>query len=303
VTVPQDRHYAVERFGKFDHFLTPGLAVAGADCCGCCINFRSITSRIEQNLIVVSTKTKDNVFVTVQVAVQQSVIPAKVEQAMYKLTDVHAQIDSYVSDVVRSQVPLMLLDEAFEKKDDISNAVQDKLTHEMSAYGFAIHKSLVTELTPNAEVMQSMNEINKQKRLRDASIMAAEGDKIKVVKAAEAAADAAQLQGEGIARQRRAIIDGLRDSITNGTEETLGTDKVSELLLITQYFETLRDIAGNSRAQTVFIPHSAGAVGDAAAQIRSGVRGGAPPEQIKMGGSPNAAGSSSRFNFFGGGGS
>merc|ERR1711953_1247095 len=96
------------------------------------------------------------------------------------------------------------------------------------------------------------NEINKQKRLRDAAIMAAEGEKVKVVKAAEAQADAAQLQGEGIARQRRAIIDGLRDSITHGTNEQLSTDKVSELLLVTQYFETLRDIAATSKAQTVF---------------------------------------------------
>merc|ERR1712151_709466 len=195
-------------------------------------------------------------------------------------TDVHTQIDAYVSDVVRSQVPLMLLDEAFEKKDDISNAIQDKLTKEMAAYGFAIHKSLVTELTPNADVMQSMNEINKQKRLRDASIMAAEAEKIKVVKAAEAAADAAQLQGEGIARQRRAIIDGLRESITHGTGETLSTEKVSELLLITQYFETLRDIAANGKAQTVFLPHSAGAVADVASQIRNGIlQAGAPGQQ------------------------
>merc|ERR1712037_19336 len=106
-----------------------------------------------------------------------------------------------------------------------------------------IHKALVTELMPNQEVMQSMNEINKQKRLRDAAIMAAEADKIRVVKAAEAAADAAQLQGEGIARQRGAIVDGLRDSITRGSGDHLSTDKISELLLITQYFETLRDIA------------------------------------------------------------
>merc|ERR1739845_245459 len=100
------------------------------------------------------------------------------------------------------------------------------------------------------------------KRLRDASIMAAEAEKIKVVKAAEAAADAAQLQGEGIARQRRAIIDGLRDSITHGTEENLSTQKVSELLLITQYFETLRDIGNASKSSTVFLPHGAGAVAD-----------------------------------------
>merc|ERR1712039_217015 len=217
-----------------------------------------------------------------KVAVQQSVKQENVQDAMYKLSDVHVQIDAYVSDVVRSQVPLMLLDEAFEKKDDISNAIQEKLTHEMAAYGFRIHKSLVTELTPNADVMQSMNEINKQKRLRDASIMAAEAEKIKVVNAAEAAADAAQLQGEGIARQRRAIIDGLRDSITHGTEESLSTDKVSELLLITQYFETLRDIAASSKAQTVFLPHSAGAVADVASQIRNGILQAGAPGQMRM---------------------
>merc|ERR1719412_3214351 len=146
-----------------------------------------------------------------------------------------------------------------------------KLTVEMGNYGFQIHKALVTELTPDQSVVQSMNEINKQKRLRDASIMAAEAEKIKVVKAAEASADAAQLQGEGIARQRRAIIEWLRDSITHGTKENLSTEKISELLLITQYFETLRDIAATSKAQTVFLPHSAGAVADVAGQIRNGI--------------------------------
>merc|ERR1712110_1110633 len=135
-------------------------------------------------------------------------------------------------------------------------------------------------LTPDQSVVQSMNEINKQKRLRDASIMAAEAEKIKVVKAAEASADAAQLQGEGIARQRRAIIEGLRDSITHGTNENLSTDKVTELLLVTQYFETLRDIAATSKAQTVFLPHSAGAVADVAGQIRNGIlQAGAPGQQ------------------------
>merc|ERR1712190_207481 len=165
---------------------------------------------------------------------------------------------------------LMLLYEAFERKDDISVAIQDKLQVEMAAYGFQIHKALVTELQPDASVVASMNEINKQRRLRDASVMAAEAEKIKVVKAAEASADAAQFQGEGIARQRRAIIDGLRDSITHGTGESLSTEKVSELLLITQYFETLRDVAATSKSSTVFLNHSAGSVADVASQVRNG---------------------------------
>jgi len=270
-TVPQDKWYAVENFGKYSHMLGPGLAFVGFDCCSCCISFRSITSRVEQNTVNVQTKTKDNVFVTCKVAVQQSVRPENAYDAMYKLANVREQIESYVSDVVRSSVPHMLLDEAFEKKDDISEAVQKKLEAEMTSYGFQIHKALVTELVPDASVVASMNEINKQKRLRDAAVMAAEADKVRVVKAAEASADASQLQGEGIARQRRAIVDGLRDSITHGTGGSLSTDKISELLLITQYFETLRDIAANSKAQTVFLPHSASAVADVASQVRSGI--------------------------------
>merc|ERR1712187_604618 len=167
-------------------------------------------------------------------------------------------------------------------KDDISHAIQGKLTEVMAWYGFQIHKALVTELQPDASVAASMNEINIQRRLRDASVMAAEAEKIKVVKAAEAAADAAQLQGEGTARQRRAIIEGLRDSIQHGTNEQLSTEKVSELLLITQYFETLRDIAATSKAQTVFLPHSAGAVADVAGQIRNGILQAGAPGQMRM---------------------
>jgi len=220
--------------------------------------------------------------VAVRVAVQQSVIPEAVEAAIYKLSDVNAQIDSFVSDVVRSHVPKMLLDEAFEKKDEISDAVQAQLQKNMAMYGFSIHKALVTELTPDAAVAQSMNEINKQKRLRDAATMAGDAEKIKVVKAAEAAADAAHLQGQGIARQRAAIIDGLKDSITRGTGEGLSSEKVSELLLITQYFETLRDIGATSRAQTIFIPHGAGSVADVASQIRNGVLQASAPGQHNM---------------------
>jgi len=269
--VPQDKYYAVESFGGYTKWLPPGLACVGCDLCGCCINFRSMTSRVVQSIVVVQTKTRDNVFVTLTVAVQQSVKPDRVELAMYKLSDVLGQIESYVSDVVRSFVPTMTLDEAFEKKDEVGNCVYSKLTAEMAEYGFQIHKALVVDLVPDHDVAQAMNEINKQKRLREAALMAAEADKIRVVKAAEGAADAAQLQGEGIARQRRAIVDGLRDSITHGTEETLSTDRVSELLLITQYFETIRDIGANAKAQAIFLPHGPGMVQDVAGQVRNGV--------------------------------
>jgi len=283
VTVPQDKIYAVELFGSFTKVIGSGLNVVGCDVGGCCISFRSITKRVEQNDVIVETKTKDNVFVLVKVSVQQQVIPDQAESAMYKLANVSAQIDSYVSDVVRSCVPKMTLDDAFEEKDNISSAVNEALTKSMHEYGFQIIKALVTELKPSQDVMNSMNEINKQRRLRDAAMMAAEADKIRVVKKAEAECESARLQGEGIAKQREAIVDGLKRSVTSGTDEQLSSDKISELLLITQYFETLKEIGAKSGSNAVFIPHSpADGVRDISAQIRNGIMQGGAPGQMRM---------------------
>jgi len=285
VAVPQDRYYAVESFGKFQKVLGPGLACVGLDLCGCCFQFRSISNRVEQNITVVETKTKDNVFVTVHIAIQQSVIPDHVQEAIYKLSSVDAQIDSYVADVVRSHVPKMDLDEVFENKDAISNAVMQQLSANMKDYGFVIHKALVTELRPSVDVANAMNEISRQRRLMEAEKMRAEGEKIKVVTAATAAAESARLQGEGIANQRSAIVDGLRQSITAGTEEKLTSDKISELLLISQYFETLRDIGANSKTNAVFVPQSpAQGIADIAGQIRGGILQAAAvaPKQAQM---------------------
>jgi len=280
VTVPQDKLFAVEVFGSFTKVMGAGLNVAGCDVCGCCISFRSISKRVEQLDVFVDTKTKDNVFVLVKVSVQQQVIPDQAEQAIYKLANVGAQIDSYVSDVVRSQLPQMNLDDAFENKDQISSAVSTALTQAMHAYGFQIIKALVTELKPSQDVVNSMNEINKQKRLRDAALMAAEAEKIRVVKKAEAECESARLQGEGIAKQREAIVEGLKRSVTSGSQETLSSEKISELLLITQYFETLKDIGANSKSNSVFIPHSpAAGVQEISSQIRNGVLQSGPGQQ------------------------
>lgn len=282
VIVPQDKWYVVEKFGRYSHNLKPGLTFVGLDCFGCCISFRSITSRVEQNDCQVRTKTRDNVFVTCNIAVQQAVKGDGVGEAVYKLSNVHSQIESYVSDVVRSTVPLMTLDEAFEKKDHVSDAVQKRLSEVMAAYGFQIIKALVTELVPERGVVDSMNEINKQKRLRDAALMVAEAEKIKVVKAAEANAEAMQLAGKGIARQRASIVNGLTNAISQGSGSQVSMDEAGNLLLVTQYFETLQEIAHKSRAQTLLLPHSASAVGDTGAQLKKAALEALGPAQMRM---------------------
>ncbi|KAG1653984.1 hypothetical protein FOA52_007177 [Chlamydomonas sp. UWO 241] len=116
-----------------------------------------------------------------------------------------------------------------------------------------------------------MNEINAARRLRVAALEKAEANKVTLVKAAEAEAESKYLQGQGLARQRQAIVAGLRDSVTDfGTKVTDITSKeVMELLLITQYFDMLRDVGGSNKNSTLFLPHSPAGITDVSSQIRN----------------------------------
>ena len=209
-TVQQQSRAIVERFGRYVRTANPGL------------NFKipyiegivqRVSLRVQQLLVEVDTKTLDNVFVKISVAVQYRVVEGSEADSFYKLQDHVQQISSYVLDVVRAKVPKMSLDEVFEKKDDIGTAVKSELDVSMKIYGFEIPNALVTDVNPADNVKAAMNEIQTQQRLQVAANAKGEANKILVVKNAEAEAESKHLQGEGIAKQRRAIIDGLRESI------------------------------------------------------------------------------------------
>lgn len=257
----------VERFGKFVRIAEPGLnlkipfieRVAGRP-----------NLRVHQLDVQVETKTQDDVFVHVVVSVQYFVIPEAVYAAFYRLTDAAGQIRSFVFDVVRARVPNIDIDDVFRKKDDIADAVKSELALVMGDFGYGIVKTLVTDIEPDARVKAAMNEINAAQRLRQAAAEKGEADKILRVKAAEADAASKALAGRGIADQRKAIVDGLRESVDEFQRSIPGTSAqdVMNLVLMTQYFDTLKDVGASSATNTILIPHSPGALKDLAAQLR-----------------------------------
>lgn len=267
----KQRHAAVvESCGAFS-----SVAGAGPTCLIPCVNNvpAVLSLKIKQLEVRCETKTKDNVFVTVVISVQYNVVEDNVKDAWYKLTEPHSQIRAYVEDVIRGAVPVKTLDEAFSSKDQLALAVKDQLTHEMKEYGYEIVKALVTDLNPDAKVKASMNEINAQNRLKEASSAKGDGEKILLVKAAEADKESKYLSGLGVAQQRSAIVKGLKTSIvdfSSGVEGTSAKD-VMDLLLVTQYFDTLKDIGNGRGTKTLFLPHGPSAVSDLQASLRDGL--------------------------------
>lgn len=249
------------------------MAQPGFNCVWCCLGQRvagKLSLRIQQLDVRCETKSKDNVFLDIVVSVQYLVQKESLFDAFYKLTDSRAQITSYVYDEIRAQVPKMDLDDVFTAKEEIALAVKTELAKSMAGFGYAVIQTLITDIEPAAKVKAAMNEINAAQRMRLAAYQQSEADKIRIVKAAEADAEAKYLAGQGIARQRQAIIAGLRESVTSfqdGVNDVSSRD-VMELLLITQYFDTLKEAASNGRTNTIFLDHSPAAVANTAASLR-----------------------------------
>merc|ERR1712232_1540504 len=123
-------------------------------------------------------------------------------------------------------------------------------------YGYQILNALITDLEPDERVKNAMNEINSAKRLKYAVAEKSEGEKILQVKAAEAEAEAKYLSGVGVAKQRKAIVDGLRSSIVDFNDGVKGTNSkdIMDLLLLTQYFDMVRDVGSARNCKTTFVP-------------------------------------------------
>ena len=230
---------------------------------------------MRQAVVNVETKTKDNVFVTIPVSVQYQVVEAKVFDAYYKLSNPQSQIESYVFNSILGHVPTLTLDEAFEQMQQISGAVKRDLDEVMDNFGYNILRALVTDIVPDAKVKAAMNDINAAQREQIAAQARGEADKILKVKQAEAEAESKALQGDGVARQRAAIIKGLQASVEEfkGAVEGSTAKDVIAMVLMTQYFDTLREVGVTGKASTIFLPSSPGTVNDMMTQILAGFTG------------------------------
>jgi regulator of protease activity HflC (stomatin/prohibitin superfamily) len=260
----------IQRLGKFQRVGSAG------------INFKlpwldqiagRIDLRVQQLALDVETKTKDNVFVKIPVSVQYHVLPDHVYEAFYKLANPRQQISSYVFNVILGHVPKMNLDDAFLQQSDIAVAIKQGLDDVMRTYGYAIDQALVTDIQPDDKVKAAMNEINAAQREQVAATARGEAEKILKVKQAEAEAESKALQGQGIANQRKAIIEGLKDSVEAFSKAVEGSTPhdVMMLVLVTQYLDTMKEIGSNDKSNTILLSHSPGAVSDLFQQMQQAV--------------------------------
>lgn len=251
--VKQQTNAVIERFGKFNSIRSAGLQfkiplidrISG-----------KISLRIQQLDVIVETKTKDNVFVHLKISVQFQILKEKVYDAFYKLQNPKEQITSFIFDTVRAEVPKMILDDVFERKDDIAQAIRRELKEAMLEYGYDIVKALVTDIDPDSKVKEAMNRINAAEREKIAAQHEGDAERILIVERAKAEAESKRLQGRGIADQRREIARGLEESVAVLNKAGINSQEASALIVITQHYDTLQSVGADSNSNLILLPNN-----------------------------------------------
>lgn len=257
--VKQQSAVIIERLGKFQSIRGAGFHVK--------LPFidnkaATVSLRTRKNGFDIDVKTKDNVTIGIEVSAQYHVSydmgsrpeESGIYKSYYMLQQPVAQMRDFITDALRSSIPAYTLDEVFAKKDDIAKDVNVTVSEQMADYGFTLVSTLITKIALPKEVEDSMNQINAAQRTKAAAQDLAEADRIRRVTEALAEAEAMEKSGEGIANQRKAIAQGIKDSLETIQETGVGNDEANELFMFTQWTEMMSEFAKSGKSSTVVLP-------------------------------------------------
>lgn len=240
----------LETFGKFTRCVEPGIRFY--------LPFiqrvKRMTLRQQKDDFHFGVKTQDNVFAKIHLSVQHKIVPEDVQTATYSLDHPIEQMESLIDNAVRALVPTLTLDALFAAQDAICRGVSEHVAPEMKKHGYTLVRTLVTEIEPAGNVRDAMNQINAAQRLKEAAQFKADAEYIQKVREAEAERDRRELIGQGIARQRKAILDGYQAYVHGFADQFgMGVTDVMRFVLEMQEIETKAGLITSTNAKTVFL--------------------------------------------------
>ena len=257
--VKQQHAVIIERLGRFHRIVGAGFhaKIPFVDRKAATVSLRTM-----KNGFNIDVKTQDNVTIGLEISAQYHVSyetgdrpqQSGVYKSYYMLQQPVAQMRDFITDALRSSIPVYTLDEVFAKKDDIAKDVNATVSEQMDAYGFTLVSTLITKIALPAEVEDSMNQINAAQRTKAAAQDLAEADRIRRVTEAVAEAEAMEKAGEGIANQRKAIAAGIKESLETIQETGVGNSEANQLFMFTQWTEMMGEFAKTGKASTVVLP-------------------------------------------------
>ena len=265
--VQQQNLIVIEYLGKFNRILKPGLNVVIPifEKVAFVLNLR--TQNLDFSIVAI---TSDKVTVTLDTALIYQVIEKQAYQVAYTLQNPVAVIKTTVENSIRAYVAQQTHEEILQKRDEITDYLINHLRDQLLIWGYQIIGFQVKDVVLPTTITTAMSQVVASKRLQEAAQNEANAEYIKVVKAAEAQKQTRILQGEGLAGERKAIINGLAESIQDlSTTTGTSSESVLNVVMLNQYIDMLRSIGkddkGNSKV--VFLNSNPGGMHNAMQEL------------------------------------
>jgi regulator of protease activity HflC (stomatin/prohibitin superfamily) len=247
--VQQQTLLVVERLGQFNRVLKPGLSIIIPffERVAYVLNLR--TQNLDFSILAI---TSDKVTITLDTSLIYQILGNQAYAVAYNLQNATQVIKTTVENSIRAYVAKQSHEEILQKRDELTIYLLEHLTEQMLAWGYQILNFQIKDVVLPASITDSMSRVVASKRLQEAAENEANAEYIKTIRAAEAQKKTRILQGEGLAGERKAVVNGLAESIQNMTHATGTTpDAVLNIVMMNQYIDMLRTIgkdeSGNSK--------------------------------------------------------
>ena len=243
-------------FGKITRTLGPGLNF-----------YLPFVQKIHlvSNKVRVSTftihdaKTADNVYATIQVDIQSRIDEENSALSLYSTENAFAQFGVTTGATIRKKVADVTLLDLYPSRDDISVALKADLVSAMCPYGHTIIAAAITHIEPDPKVKEALNNVEAEKRVKEATAYKAEADYIIAIKKAEAEKQKKILYGEGINAQRSIIFEGFLKLGVTPLECVEYMTKFQQLdafeILVPKFRRNFEALAKSPNAKTIFAPN------------------------------------------------
>lgn len=255
------------RTGSFEGIIEPGRAHY---CLGWS-EIKIVPLALQSVMFRSDCKTKDNTLVTIVTALQYSIMRQKIRTAVFDTINPIENMNAQVDSVLRTTIPALELDAVYAAKHRIVADILAAIREPMQARGYNIHKVLITDVQPDPNIVRTMNNLNAERRYRDAAFDKGEADKIMQIMAAEAEAEAMQKSGAGLREMRKAMADGFTESVQElaGSGSGYSIDKAMHVMMAAQYLDTLKEFADSGKA-SIIVPSGPGGIKEIERQVADG---------------------------------
>ena len=256
--VPQGYEWTVERFGRYTHTLTPGLAfiIPWVDGIGRKLNMMEQVMDVPSQDVI----TKDNAVVKCDGVVYFQVLDAA--KAAYEVATLEIAILNLVMTNIRTSIGSMDLDESLSKRDEINAKVLVAVDQATHPWGIKVNRIELKDIRPPADISNAMARQMKAEREKRANILEAEGMRASEILRAEGEKQGQILQAEGRreaafrdaeAREREAEAEAkatqmVSDAIAGGNAQAIN------YFIAQKYVEAVSQFATSPNAKTILFP-------------------------------------------------